>query len=145
MTLFRPLALALALTASPVLAQVGNDMIDPYVQQLHGQGYDNITVGTTWLGRIVITAERDGLRREILLNRRTGEMLGDYAAEIVQAAPPDMTPTSDNDTSVGLATVGMPKPDDDGMTAAGDTRGGPLLDSGDAKDGATGGGPRTED
>lgn len=50
---------------------------DDVVAQLTQQGFQNISVSTTWLGRIRIIAYRDGGTREIVLNPRTGEILRD--------------------------------------------------------------------
>lgn len=50
---------------------------DEVVAQLARQGFKNIQVETTWLGRERIVADRtDGLR-EIILNPRSGEILRD--------------------------------------------------------------------
>ncbi len=68
------LTLAAGLTmAVPALA----DYTDDVVRQLMAQGYQNITVTKTWLGRIRIIATREGGTREIVLNPRTGEILRD--------------------------------------------------------------------
>jgi hypothetical protein len=47
------------------------------VAQLRGQGFSQIKVATTWLGRTRITAQKGNLSREIVLNPRTGEILRD--------------------------------------------------------------------
>ncbi len=47
------------------------------VAQLRGQGYREINVETTMLGRVRIVAARGGASREIILNPRTGEILRD--------------------------------------------------------------------
>lgn len=60
-------------TALPAVAAFSDDV----VVQLAQQGYQNITVSTTWLGRVRILAVRDGGTREIVLNPRTGEILRD--------------------------------------------------------------------
>ena len=67
-------AATLIAAAGPALA---NTFADDVVGQLTGQGFTNVAVGTTWLGRIRITAEREGGTREIILNPRTGEILRD--------------------------------------------------------------------
>lgn len=59
--------------ALPALAAYSDDV----VLQLAKQGYQAITVTTTWLGRVRIVATRDGGMREIVLNPRTGEILRD--------------------------------------------------------------------
>ena len=60
-------------SALPAVAAFSDDV----VVQLAQQGYQNITVSTTWLGRVRILAVRDGGTREIVLNPRTGEILRD--------------------------------------------------------------------
>ena len=59
--------------ALPALAAYSDDV----VLQLTKQGYQDITVSTTWLGRVRIVATRGGGMREIVLNPRTGEILRD--------------------------------------------------------------------
>ena len=50
---------------------------DSVVAQLRSQGYKAIVTERTLLGRIKISATRNGGRREIILNPRTGEVLRD--------------------------------------------------------------------
>ncbi len=50
---------------------------DAIVAQLTAQGFSNISVQTTWLGRVQILALRSDGQREIILNPRTGEILRD--------------------------------------------------------------------
>lgn len=50
---------------------------DAVVAQLTRQGFYNIAVDTTWLGRVRIMADRGDGQREIILNPRTGEILRD--------------------------------------------------------------------
>jgi hypothetical protein len=50
---------------------------DDVVRQLGGQGYADISVSTTFLGRVRILAKGEGGHREIILNPRTGEILRD--------------------------------------------------------------------
>jgi hypothetical protein len=113
----------------PAMAEV----YDPFVSQLRDQGYGQITVGRTWLGRIVISATREDVAREIVLNARTGEILGDQASIIGAPVKPrytnlessDDSDDSDNDTAAATAT-----PPVDAITASdvGDTRA--ILDTG---------------
>ncbi len=69
------LAFAGMLLASPVLA---DGRVDSITQQLAAQGYDQIKVSKTFLGRVRVEAQRKGLEREIIFNPRTGEILRDY-------------------------------------------------------------------
>jgi hypothetical protein len=61
---------------SPALA-IAQTVADPVLRALTKQGYGDITIKRTWLGRLRITAERGGRQREIILNKRTGEVLRD--------------------------------------------------------------------
>ena len=47
------------------------------IEQLREQGFGEIKVEKTWLGRLRITASKAGAGREIVLNPRTGEILRD--------------------------------------------------------------------
>ena len=71
---FAGLFLASALWATTAFAAGYADMV---VQQLQADGYSNIVVESTWLGRIRITAVSADGAREIILNPSTGEILRD--------------------------------------------------------------------
>ena len=64
----------LALQSSGVFAQGFEDAV---IAQLRAEGYARITMTTTLLGRVRITAEGEKGQREIVLNPRTGEVLRD--------------------------------------------------------------------
>jgi len=68
-------AAALCLAAFPALAA---DVTSAWVRQLALDGYEEISIGKTWLGRTRILAEKGDIKREIVLNTRTGEVLRDY-------------------------------------------------------------------
>ena len=59
---------------------------DEIVRQLQGDGYSDIVIETTWLGRVRITAVADGGAREIILNPSTGEILRDLWIPIAGGA-----------------------------------------------------------
>lgn len=65
---------AFALAVGPVFA---GSYSDDVVAQLKRRGFNRITVGRTFLGRIRIVAVGNGGRREIILNPKTGEILRD--------------------------------------------------------------------
>lgn len=72
------LSFAAAMTAGlPALADSAADPAQHVVVELTQQGYSNIKVYWTWLGRLRILAHRNGGTREIVLNPRTGEILRD--------------------------------------------------------------------
>ncbi|WP_137702899.1 hypothetical protein [Marimonas lutisalis] len=75
--LLAPAALILAL-AQPALA---GSLTDAVAAQLRAQGFASITISQTWLGRTRIVALAGSVRREIILNPRTGEILRDYAVD----------------------------------------------------------------
>ena len=68
-------ALAAGLAAGPVAAASLQDQV---VDQLRAQGFTEIRVSRTLLGRIRIAAHGNGYEREIILNPRTGEILRDF-------------------------------------------------------------------
>ncbi|MDJ0627034.1 MAG: hypothetical protein QNJ44_02140 [Rhodobacter sp.] len=70
------LVAALCLSGLPALAA---DVTGAWVEQLKLDGYERITIKRTWLGRMRIVAERGEIEREIVINRRTGEVLRDYS------------------------------------------------------------------
>lgn len=63
------------MTAAPGAAQTAQQQV---VRQLRAQGYRNIRVQRTWLGRVRIVADSRLGRREIVLNPSTGAILRDY-------------------------------------------------------------------
>jgi hypothetical protein len=65
--------------ALPAGAQTAADRI---VAQLRAQGFENIVVNSTLLGRVQILAWEDDTRREIVINPATGAILRDYWTEI---------------------------------------------------------------
>ena len=69
------------LTATSAMLLAGGAFAATYaedvVRQLTKQGFYNIAVDTTWLGRVRIHADRSDGQREIILNPRTGEILRD--------------------------------------------------------------------
>lgn len=49
-----------------------------YIARLEKQGFEVIEVERTWLGRLRFWASADGVERELVVNRKTGEILRDY-------------------------------------------------------------------
>ena len=74
--------LAIALWTGTALAQGFEAGI---IDQLRRDGYDDITMNTTFLGRVRLVALGEKGQREIVLNPRTGEILRD----LWQVAPHD--------------------------------------------------------
>lgn len=75
---------ASAALGGPALAE---DHAARIVRQLKRQGYANVQVARTWLGRVRIVAYRKGAMREIVLNPATGEILRDLWQAQSAASP----------------------------------------------------------
>jgi len=52
---------------------------DQYIAQLKSQGFGNLNVSRTWLGRTRITASSKTQSRELVFNGSTGEILRDFS------------------------------------------------------------------
>ncbi|HRK43275.1 MAG TPA: hypothetical protein PLH11_09550 [Gemmobacter sp.] len=73
-------ALALALPAS------AESVAETVARQLREQGYQKIETSYTWLGRLRVNAVQGEMRREIVINPNTGEILRDYEMMIPRMA-----------------------------------------------------------
>jgi len=93
-------AAALALAGGQAMA---SGYAEDVIAQLTKQGYGAIEVETTWLGRVHITARRDGGMRDIVLNPRTGEILRDTFTDASGAAAPKVI-IDDVDDNSGSGT-----------------------------------------
>ncbi len=115
--------------AGPVAAAGFEDAV---VAQLQAQGYGQIRLEHTLLGRVRIVAMLEGMRREIILNPRTGEVLRDVLVDDAGDVVPQIrrgtgetgskTPTSGGDDDGS---------DDDGSDDGGSDGGGSDDDGGD--------------
>jgi len=72
------IALALALVLAATGAAWADPVTDAIARQLRQQGYTEITVTRTFLGRDRIVATSPTREREIIVNPRTREILRDY-------------------------------------------------------------------
>lgn len=74
------LVLVLCLVLAPLAATAGraDDVRDYIVRELREDGYSDIRLSRTLLGRMRFVATRPDARREIVVNPRTGEILRDY-------------------------------------------------------------------
>ncbi len=83
--MLRPLMIAclLSLCAAPLAAET---VAETVTRQLQAQGYTRVDSTYTWLGRLRILARQGDLRREIVINPNTGEILRDYESRIVNYA-----------------------------------------------------------
>jgi len=103
--------------------------VDRISSVLRREGYRNIDTSRTLLGRVRITAEKEGFTREIILNPRSGEVLRDILfatnGEAVRSGSFDYEEASDNDDDGDSGGGGG----DDG-DSGGDDDGGDDGDSG---------------
>lgn len=93
------------------------------VALLQGLGYTILTEERTWLGRARIVAEKDGMRREVVFNPGTGEILRDYAfappidtkRDVADASTPALVadPPVTGTATAGVIAVGTPAADVD--------------------------------
>ena len=119
---------------------------DDVIKQLTKQGFFNIAVETTWLGRVRIFASRGDGQREIILNPRTGEILRDsWLAADKQTVTPIIndidreTSGGDEDSGVDEDIGGDEDSDgDDGDDNSGDDNSG--SGGGDSSGSGSGGG-----
>ncbi|SLN50195.1 hypothetical protein ROJ8625_02478 [Roseivivax jejudonensis] len=72
------LAGAAALVVAPACAAEAQGLAESVAEQLRAQGFGNIRVSRTWLGRIRIVADGPAGQREIVIDPSTGSVLRDY-------------------------------------------------------------------
>lgn len=73
------LLLVLSLALAPALARADAHTIrDRIITELSEDGYTEVRIGRTLLGRTRFVATRPDARREIVVNPRTGVILRDY-------------------------------------------------------------------
>lgn len=68
---------SLATLAVPLAARA-ESALDSLIAELKVEGYTRIRARRTWLGRVQIRARKGKIRREIVMNPVTGEILRDY-------------------------------------------------------------------
>lgn len=134
------LVLAMALPmARPVFA---NPIADSAVSQLRNQGYNDIQVRRTLLGRIRITATSETNTRELVIHPITGEIMRDRWSSNAQSAnapaPIAIDPDGDGDGENAGDDDGDGGDDDGGDGDGGDGDGGD--DDGGDGDGGDGDG-----
>jgi hypothetical protein len=94
--------LVTATLAAPVVAQ---DIQDDVEAALIAQGYEIVNVGRTWLGRLRLVAENDEIRREIVINPTTGEVLRDYSVALANLGRPIFPDGDNNDVGDARAAA----------------------------------------
>jgi len=115
---------AITLVTAPAWA---DSYIDRYIAQLQAQGFTNLTVTKTWLGRTRITASSKTFNRELIFSTRTGEILRDYS-ESVSGATNAQGLTNPNDSSSGSGSESSGS----GESSGGDGSSGDSGSGGDA-------------
>ena len=80
---FTALLAAAVLSSGPVFATT---IKDEFVAQLHKQGFKNLSITLTWLGRTRITGSNGKFQRELIFNSTSGEILRDYWKDVSPTA-----------------------------------------------------------
>ncbi len=93
-------AAVLAVGAVPVLAQdVGADI----ARQLRRRGYEEIEISRTLLGRVRVVGRRGNVRREVIVNPNSGEILRDLTTDSRTGAASSSLLGDEGDRSGGNA------------------------------------------
>jgi len=78
--IFASFLIGMALAASPMTSAQADTASTPLaraVERVEAEGYVVVDSYRSWLGRLVIVSARDGVLRELVLNRATGAILSD--------------------------------------------------------------------
>lgn len=110
-SVFAAPVLALSLSAGGAWAM---SVVDTIIDGLRAQGYSQIDISRTLLGRTRIEATSSAFEREIIIDPRTGEILRDYWEVRLDASgqPVATNPTPPSLVGAGSSGSGSP-PDDD--------------------------------
>jgi hypothetical protein len=103
----RRLTFALALTLALPAGAMAEDLDAQLIAALEAQGFVILEAERTWLGRLRVVAESDSLRREVVFNPGTGEILRDYVVALgsLSAEPLLPRPRADGQTDAAVATT----------------------------------------
>lgn len=105
------------------------------IAQLRAQGYKNITVERTLLGRVKISAKLKNGHREIILNPRTGEILRDlWIGADGGASSPQIAATNPDNGSGSGDDDAEDDDDADGDGSGGDSGGDSEVDGSGSDD-----------
>lgn len=116
--------LALAFAAGGARA---NGVVDAIIGDLRAQGYAQIDISRTLLGRTRIEAESTSYHREIIIDPRTGEILRDYWETLTDASGQPVTTNPPSvvsggglpGTGGGTGSSGSTTDDDDDSSGSG--------------------------
>lgn len=78
--------------------------LQPLLAELQRDGYGRIEAGWTWLGRLYVTAWRDGRQREIVIHPTSGEVLRDVLGPV----PATMTADAASGSKAGDGGASSP-------------------------------------
>ena len=146
--------LALALSAGAAFA---NAIVDTIVGDLRAQGYVQIDVSRTLLGRTRIEATSTAFHREIILDPRTGEILRDYWEVLLDASGEPVAGSPQSPSLVGSGSSGSgtsgsgsgsdddDDDDDDDNSGSGSSGSGSGSNSGSGGSSGSGGGSSDDD
>ena len=82
--MLKTLILILSFAVVAASAAAGpDDVRDRIIQQLQDEGFTEIIVSKTWLGRLLFEASSATARREIVVSPNTGTILRDYVQTLV--------------------------------------------------------------
>ncbi len=70
------IAIVAAIGAAPAFGQTA--IQQRFVSELKQQGFGDLKINRTWLGRVRITAQSKDYKRELVFNPNSGEILRDY-------------------------------------------------------------------
>ena len=128
----RKVVLALCFSAGLMVGQAhAGTFLEKYTQRLKTEGFTQLTVSRTWLGRTRIVASSKTQTREVVFNGVTGEILRDYSEDV-----DDGSEGTNGETSSGNESSS-----DTGDASGGDSEGESEGDSGgDSGSGGGGGG-----
>jgi len=82
---FIALCLSAAVISQPAVAQSVKDKI---VAELKAQGFTRLSISRTWLGRTRILATDGKVKRELVFNGNSGEILRDYSEKVEKSDSP---------------------------------------------------------
>ena len=112
------------LLALPVMAGTPEEDI---LASLEAQGYHLVVRDRTWLGRIWMIVESDEVRREIVFNPGTGEILRDYAVMRTAAQPSERKSSRTTGGVISTLSVDGSTGPDDGVSVDQMTTGAIIL------------------
>ena len=92
------------LALAPLTAVRAETVAETVTRQLQAQGYTSVDSSYTWLGRLRIFARQGDLRREIVINPNTGEILRDLEQVVPRYASDQPRERSD---TAGQTTLGV--------------------------------------